>query len=445
VACDHALNSFPTSQISVFMAAARDAMQASLVGQPGVVVTINGVVRDTGARRRLLVTMPSWTVDLTITAPSTTAPQLQSAIDQVIQNVSTLIPPEKLQQAGIPSDGVTGHTVAATTACPTGTPPGTDNCVCKAGDGGATCATCLAGTFSAGGAGAVCKTCVGESIAASTGASRCTACTDGRLANEAHTVCRIPPTYDPLSGPEVPYTAHRRARLHVDAPGIMAGISASFPPLTPTLAEAVAAASGAVDLSPSGAFVFTPPRDKSKVLVRVNFKIADANGDALSRTALVTVLDKAPPLGQPLLGAFEVSAAAGQTKTPGAKCGASQVTATVTATAGLLDLVKGDKKKGAPRGLEVQFATLPTGGKAAADNNAGAAASPAAACIARLPDLKLAASQTATDRSVPCVGCGRCLERLGLSWGDSVSVSVRARKDGGYPASAWSAAKTIVL
>jgi hypothetical protein len=227
----------------------------------------------------------------------------------------------------------------------------------------------------------------------------------------------------------------------------MAGVVASFPPLTPTLAEAVAAASGSVDLYPSGAFVFTPPSDKSKVLVRVNFNIADANGDALPRAALITVLDKAPPLAQPLLGAFEVSPAAGQTKTPGAKFGASQVTATVTATAGLLDLVKGAKKKGAPRGLEVQFATLPTGGKAAADNNnaAAAAAASAPACVARLPNLKLAASQTATDRSVPCVGCGRCLERLGLSWGDGVSVSVRARKGGGFPASTWSAAKTIVL
>jgi hypothetical protein len=232
----------------------------------------------------------------------------------------------------------------------------------------------------------------------------------------------------------------------VDAPGIMAGVVASFPPLTPTLAEAVAAASGSVDLSPSGAFVFTPPSDKSKVLVRVNFNIADANGDALPRAALITVLDKAPPLAQPLLGAFEVSPAAGQTKTPGAKFGASQVTATVTATAGLLDLVKGANKKGAPRGLEVQFATLPTGSKAADNNNAGAAAAPsAAACVARLPDLKLAASQTVTDRSVPCAGCRRCLERLGLSWGDGVSVSVRARKGGGFPASAWSTAKTIVL
>jgi hypothetical protein len=172
--------------------------------------------------------------------------------------------------------------------CPTGTAPGTGNCVCAPGDGGASCNQCGAGTFSPGGSGATCSACVGDT-SAKPGASACIACAaPGATADKS--ACRKAPV---RAASRFAYTTSRMARLRVPVPGLLTGVSSDFAPLTvslkyPSLNGVTQEDGSSITVNADGSFVYTPPTLKGSNAT-IEFRVTDANGDALEEAVSVLV------------------------------------------------------------------------------------------------------------------------------------------------------------
>jgi len=74
--CDRVLRESPSSPVAIFMAAARDNLQAALASQVvGATFTVARLTRDSVG--------PKWTLDLTVAVPATTAALVEAAIKKV--------------------------------------------------------------------------------------------------------------------------------------------------------------------------------------------------------------------------------------------------------------------------------------------------------------------------------------------------------------------------
>jgi hypothetical protein len=212
--------------------------------------------------------------------------ELERAIAAVVADT------EKVMPAALRADvGVRSLVVAvapAVTTCDTGDDPVANGCVCAPGDGGASCNRCGAGKFSPGGNAAACNVCEGDTYAKA-GASECGKCAaPGATADKS--ACRKAPV---RAASRSAYTASRMARLRVPVPGLLTGVTSDFAPLTVSLKNSsqngVEQEDGSIiTVNADGSFVYTPPTRKGRNAT-IEFRVTDANGDALEEAVSLLV------------------------------------------------------------------------------------------------------------------------------------------------------------
>jgi hypothetical protein len=212
--------------------------------------------------------------------------ELESAIAAVVADTDKVMPAALRAEVGV--RGLVVAVAPALTTCDTGDDAAANGCVCAPGDGGASCNRCGAGNFSPGGSDATCNACVGDTYAKAS-ASECGKCAaPGATADKS--ACRKAPV---RAAPQASYTASRMARLRVPAPGLLKGVTSDFA-LTASLKNpsqnGVTQEDGSsITVNADGSFVYTPPTRKQERNATIEFRVTDANGDALEATVPVAI------------------------------------------------------------------------------------------------------------------------------------------------------------